>query len=132
MIVLDASAAIELLLVTARGSAVRERIARPEESLHAPHLLDVEVAQVLRRYQLSGALANDRARQALRDLADLDISRYPHDVLLPRVWELRRAVTAYDAVYLALAEALDAALLTFDRRLASAAGHGARVEIVAE
>lgn len=131
MIVLDASAAIELLLVTSRGSAVRERIARPEETLHAPHLLDVEVAQVLRRYHLSGALGSDRARQALVDLADLDIARYPHDSLLPRVWALRRNVTAYDAVYLALAEVLGAGLLTFDRRLASAGGHRARIEVLA-
>jgi predicted nucleic acid-binding protein len=130
VIVLDASAVVELLLATARGAAVRARIAEPEESLHAPHLLDVEVAQVLRRYHLAGDLGAGRAREALADLADLPVSRYPHDVLLPRVWELRRSVTAYDAVYVALAEALRAPLLTFDRRLAGAPGHRARVEIL--
>jgi predicted nucleic acid-binding protein len=130
VIVVDASAVVELLLVTTRGIAVRARIARPEESLHAPHLLDVEVAQVLRRYHLAGDLGTGRARQALADLADLPVIRYPHDVLLPRVWELRRNVTAYDAVYVALAEVLEAPLLTCDRRLRAAPGHRARVEIL--
>ena len=128
MIVLDASAVVELLLGSPRGATVRARIERPDESLHAPHLLDVEVASVLRRYQLSGDLTADDGREALTDLAGLDIARYPHDPLLPRVWELRTAVTAYDAVYLALAEILEAPLLTLDRRLARARGHGARVE----
>ncbi|HEY7140702.1 MAG TPA: type II toxin-antitoxin system VapC family toxin [Methylomirabilota bacterium] len=128
MIVLDASAVVELLLGSPRGAMVRARIQRPDESLHAPHLLDVEVASVLRRYHLSGEISDDEGREALADLAGLDIARYPHDPLLPRVWELRRSVTAYDAVYLALAEVLEAPLLTLDRRLARARGHGARVE----
>jgi predicted nucleic acid-binding protein len=130
VIVLDASAVVELLLATRRGVGVQARIARPAESLHAPHLLDVEVAQVLRGYHLAGDLGAGRAREALADLADLPVSRYPHDVLLQRVWELRRTVTAYDAVYVALAEVLGAPLLTFDRRLAAAPGHRARVEIL--
>jgi predicted nucleic acid-binding protein len=128
VIVLDASAVVELLLGSPRGAMVRARIQRPDESLHAPHLLDVEVASVLRRYHLSGEISDDEGREALADLAGLDIARYPHDPLLPRVWELRRSVTAYDAVYLALAEVLEAPLLTLDRRLARARGHGARVE----
>ncbi len=129
MIVLDASAVVELVLGSPRGAAVRARVEHPDESLHAPHLLDVEVASVLRRYQLSGALSAEDGREALADLAGLDIARYPHDLLLPRVWELRTSVTAYDAVYLALAELLEAPLLTLDRRLARARGHGARVEV---
>ena len=129
MIVLDASAVVELVLGSERGSVVRARIQRPDESLHAPHLLDVEVASVLRRYQLSGELSSDEGREALSDLAGLDVVRYPHDALLPRVWELRTHVTPCDAVYLALAEILDAPLITLDRRLARARGHGARVEV---
>ena len=105
---------------------MRARIQRPDESLHAPHLLDVEVASILRRYHLSGELSAEDGREAL---AGLDIARYPHDPLLPRVWELRASVTAYDAVYLALAEVLEAPLLTLDRRLARARSHGARVEL---
>ena len=129
MIVLDASAVIELVLGSSRGATVHARIQRRDESLHAPHLLDVEVASVLRRYQLSGALSSEDGREALADLAGLDIVRYPHDPLLPRVWELRTSVTAYDAVYLALAEVLEAPLLTLDRRLARVRGHGVGVEV---
>lgn len=127
MIVLDASAVIELLLGT--GPRIAARIARPGETLHAPHLLDVEVAHVLRRLQLGGELEEERGRQALEDLADLDLERYPHHDFLPRVWELRRQMTAYDAVYVALAEALRAPLLTLDERLASSPGLRVRVEL---
>jgi len=130
LIVLDASAAIELLLNTHGGRRVATRLSDPAESLHSPHLLSVEVAQVLRRYVASGAVSAEIASAALDDLADLDIARYGHEPFLPRVWELRANVTAYDAVYLALAEALDAPLLTFDRRLAAAPGHGAVVEVL--
>lgn len=98
--------------------------------MHAPHLIDVEVAQVIRRYAAKGEMDNARGRAALEDLADFPLRRYPHDVLLPRVWELRSNLTAYDAVYVALAEALDAPLLTRDQRLAAAAGHRARMELV--
>ena len=129
MIVLDASAAVELLLGTVRGEAVRRRIGQPDETLHAPHLLDIEVAQVLRRLQRVGVLGVERAAEAIDDLIEYPLRRYPHDVLLPRVWDLRGAVTAYDAVYIALAEVLDAPLLTFDRALATAPGHRARVEV---
>ena len=128
MIVLDASAVIELLLGT--GPKIAARIARPGETLHAPHLVDVEVAHVLRRLQLGGELDEERGRQALEDLTDLDVERYGHHDFLPRVWELRRNATAYDAVYLALAEALRAPLLTLDARLAASPGHRARVELV--
>jgi len=64
------------------------------------------------------------------DLADFPLRRYPHDLLLPRIWDLRNNLTAYDATYVALAEALDAPLLTRDRRLAAAAGHRAQIELV--
>ena len=130
MIVLDASVVLEVLLRMPAGIAVEERLFEPEETLHAPHLLDVEVAQVLRRYALAGEVAAERCRAALDDLAGLPLTRYPHDFLMSRVWDLRANLSAYDAVYVALAEALDAPLLTRDQRLANAPGHGARVEMV--
>lgn len=132
MIVLDASAALEFLLRTASGEAVADRIGSPDETLHAPHLIDLEVAQVLRRYEAAREISSSRAQEALEDFSDLDVARYPHEILLPRIWELRRNVTAYDGAYLALAEALGAPLLTADERLASAPGHSARVEFVTE
>jgi predicted nucleic acid-binding protein len=130
LIVVDASALLELLLRTPTARAVEKRVFETRETLHAPHLLDVEVAQVIRRYAANGEIDSERGRTALADLADLTLYRYPHDFLLPRVWDLRNNLTAYDAVYVALAEALDAPLLTCDRRLAAAAGHHARVELV--
>jgi predicted nucleic acid-binding protein len=131
LIVLDASAAIELVLRTHRGAEVRKRIAPDDETLHAPHLLDLEVAQVLRRYESLGDLTAGTAREALADFSDLRIERYPHDLFLSRIWELRKNATAYDAAYLALAEALAATLLTADAKLAAVPAHRARVEVLA-
>jgi predicted nucleic acid-binding protein len=131
VIVVDASAILELLLHGPAWREVAARIASSDEDLHAPHLLDLEVAQVLRRHAQTGAIGDERGRQALADLADLDLARHPHDLFLPRIWELRGRVTAYDAAYLALAEALAAPLLTLDRRLARAGGHRVRIEIPA-
>lgn len=130
MIVLDASVVLEVLLRMPAGVALEERLFRAEETLHAPHLIDVEVAQVLRRYALAGDVDAERCRAALEDLAGFSLTRYPHDFLMQRVWDLRANLSAYDAVYVALAEALDAPLLTRDQRLANAPGHGARVELV--
>ncbi|HVT19360.1 MAG TPA: type II toxin-antitoxin system VapC family toxin [Thermoanaerobaculia bacterium] len=130
MIVLDASAVIEVLLQTAVGERLAERLLTAEASLHAPHLLDVEVAQVLRRFVMRGELDPARARQALEALADFPLERYAHDQLLPRIWALRENLTAYDAAYVALAEALGATLLTRDARTFRAPGHSARVEVV--
>jgi predicted nucleic acid-binding protein len=130
MMVVDASTILELLLNTPAAGRIAERLFPPGESLHAPHLLDIEVAQVIRRYCRAGELASERGREALADLADLPITRYPHDFLLARIWELRHNLTAYDASYVALAEALDAPLLTCDRRLAAASGHDARIEVM--
>jgi len=127
---LDASALIEVLLRTPAARAVERFMFAPGETLHAPHLLDVEVAQVIRQYAANGEIAAERGRVALGDLCDLRVQRYPHDFLLRRVWDLRNNLTAYDAVYVALAEALDALLLTRDRRLANAGGHHARVALV--
>ena len=130
MIVLDASAALEWLLSTPLGVDVAERISDADETLHAPHLLDLEVAQVLRRYQQRGEIDAARGSEGLAILQALDLERYPHDVLLPRIWQLREVATAYDAAYLALAEALAAPLLTADAKLARTRGHRARVELL--
>jgi predicted nucleic acid-binding protein len=129
VIVVDASAALELLLRTPGASTVERRLFSANETLHAPHLIDIEVAHVLRRYALAGDMSAQRGHEALEDLADLSLRRYPHEVFLPRVWELRANLSAYDAIYVALAEALDAPLFTRDRRLAGAPGHRARVEL---
>jgi predicted nucleic acid-binding protein len=130
VIVVDASALLEALLRTRAAEAVEARLFSSRQTLHVPHLIDVEVAQVVRRYAAAGEIDEERGRAVLVDLADLPLTRYSHDFLLPRVWDLRNNLTAYDAVYVALAEALDAPLLTRDRRIAAAAGHYAKVELV--
>lgn len=130
MIVPDASAVIEVLLRSPAGRAIESRLFDRAKSLHAPHLLDVEVAQILRRYALRGELTPARGNAALDWLAEVPLARYPHAALLPRMWALRWNMTAYDAAYVALAEALGATLLTRDRRLASAPGHSAAIELI--
>lgn len=130
MIVVDASACIETLLNTQAAAELRRRMFATGETLHAPHLLDIEVTQVLRRFVAMGEISDERAKIALDDLADLRMHRYPHDLFLPRVWTLRHNLTAYDAIYVALAEALGAELVTCDRRLASAAGRHAKIIVV--
>ena len=118
-----------MIPVDAAGT-VAARLFDSGDSLAAPHLIDVETVHVLRRYALAGEIDDGRSREAVADLADMPIRRYPHDILLPRVWDLRHNFTAYDAVYVAPAEALDATLVTRDRRLAGTAGHGAEIELL--
>ena len=130
MIVLDASALVELLLGTGPGRGIGERVADPALGVHVPHLADVEVTQALRRYVREGELDAASAAGALEDLRALDLQRHSHEPLLDRVWALRANLTAYDAVYVALAEALDTTLLTCDGRLARAPGMSRRVELV--
>lgn len=130
MIVVDSSLILEVLLRTQVAPQIEERIFSPAETLHAPHLLDLEVAQVLRRYCASGGIKPERGWEAVVDLADLPITRYPHEIFIFRIWELRHNMTAYDAVYVALAENLPAPLLTRDARLASASGHEAAIELL--
>ena len=130
MIVLDASAAIEWLLGRDLGEQVAQRLLAPDQSVHVPHLWSVEVAQVLRRFVRSGTLTPDRARQAVGDAKDLPAARYPHEPLLDRAWQLRDNMTIYDGVYLALAEALDAPLVTTDERMQSSPGHDANVDLI--
>jgi predicted nucleic acid-binding protein len=129
MIVLDASAAVDWLLQTPAGQRIEKRIYSSSESLHAPHLLDLEVAQVLRLLVRDGSVSTQRAAGAIQDLIDLRVSRYPQFVLLLRIWQLRHDFSAYDAAYIVLAERLGATLITRDARLAAAPGHAARVEL---
>jgi predicted nucleic acid-binding protein len=128
VIVVDASVIVEVLLGTPASGRIVDRILAPRASVHAPHLLDLEVANALRRYSVFGTLPPDWGRDALEDLRGLPITRYPHDLFLGRIWELRNNIAAYDAAYVALSEALDAPLLTRDARLADSSGHQARIE----
>ena len=130
MIVIDASAAIELILRTELGERVEIRALDPNERLHAPYLLDLEVAQVLRRLTHLKEITPARAHEALEDFSVLVVERSAHRDLLPRIWELRDSMTAYDGAYVALAEALDAPLMTCDVRLARSHGHRATVELL--
>jgi predicted nucleic acid-binding protein len=130
VIVVDASAMTELLLQTDLGTRVERRLLR-DEDLHAPHLLDVEVLSALRRLVRTGEVASERAEDAIDDLQLLRLARHGHEDLLPRVWDLRDNVTAYDAVYVALTEALDATLVTCDRAL-GAATSAARIEVIVD
>ncbi len=132
MIVLDASAAVAVLLNLGAGAPhIRERMDRAGDDLHAPHLFEIEVVSVLRRYALNGALSPARAHLALDRLSTMRVSCYPHTALLSRVWELRDNVSAYDAAYIALAETLEAPLVTRDARLACAPGIRGEVEVYA-
>jgi predicted nucleic acid-binding protein len=129
MIVLDASAVVDWLLQTPTGKFIEDRLYAHKESLHAPHLLDLEVTQVLRRLARQGIISGRRAEEAVRDLLDLRIQRYPHFVFLPQIWQLRNNLSAYDAAYVVLAQELNATLITRDSRLASASGNAAKVEV---
>src|SRR6266700_945686 len=131
MVVLDASAALEILLKTPLGMDAGAHALHPDELLHAPHLLDIEFVHVLRRMTQSGAIQQTSAQQALDDLADLRLIRHPHGHLLQRIWELRSSISAYDAAYIALAEALDMPLLTCDARLSRSHGHRAKIHLLA-
>ena len=130
MIVVDASALLDALLRAPATQALEARLFEFGQTLHAPHLLDLEVTQVLRRCVAAGQIDEERGRAALSDLSEFPLRRYPHVLLLPRVWELRNNFTAYDAVYVALAEVIDAPLLTRDQRLAAAARRHVKVEVV--
>jgi predicted nucleic acid-binding protein len=130
MIVVDASVLVDVLLRVPGVEALDARLFDRNESLHAPHLIDVEVAHVLRRYALRGELSEARGRSALALLQRFPVTRHAHDVLLQRVWMLRHGLSAYDATYVALAEGLDATLYTRDVPLSKCTGHIARVELV--
>jgi len=131
VIVLDASVMVDLLLDTARtAEAIRERLRVERSGFAAPHLLDAEVGQVLRRFVLSGKLTSERALDALEDLAALPLTRYALTPLLVRAFALRSHATVYDAIYIALAEGLRAPLLTRDAALAKLPRLRARIELI--
>jgi predicted nucleic acid-binding protein len=130
VIVVDASALLEFLLQTSRGARVETRLFRKDDELHAPALVDVEITQRLRRLVRSGEVSAGRAVEAIADLTDLDLHRHPHLDLLGRAWKLRDNISAYDAMYVALAEALQGTLVTCDGPLAKAPGHRARIEVI--
>lgn len=127
MLVIDTSALLESLVARDRPPGLLERLA--SDDLSAPHLLDVEVLSGLRRLVATGELSDDRANDARTDFAAMAILRYPHGVLSDRAWELRHNLSAYDAVYVALAEVLDVPLVTCDRTMGTAPGHRAVVEV---
>ena len=128
MIVVDSSAVIAVLVGRPRVDELEARL-NDDPDLHAPHLIDIEVLHALRRLVMQGDLLEDRAQDVRSDFRDLLITRYPHEPLADRIWELRQNLTAYDATFVALAEALDRPLLTCDARLSRAGGHRARVEL---
>lgn len=130
MIVVGASALLEFLLQTSVGARVEARLFLDEDELHAPHLLDVEVVQGLRRLVRTGEVASGRADEAIADLTDLNLYRHAHVDLLARAWKLRDNIGAYDAMYVALAEAIEATIVTCDSPLAKAPGHHARIEVI--
>jgi len=127
MVVVDASALVEVLTAGAASDALYARL-RGEE-LHAPHVVDLEVTHALRRLDRTRALETSRCSQALLFLRAMSLFREPHEPLLERCWELRANLTAYDAAYVALAEALEAPLITRDARLHAAPGHRAAIEL---
>lgn len=130
MIVIDASALVELLIGgTARALKLAARISELSESLHAPFLVDLEVISVLRSLEARRQLTPQLAAGALSTLLALDLLRYPHEPLAPRIWQLRGNLTAYDASYVALAESLSAPLVTCDAQLAAAPGNRAQIEL---
>jgi predicted nucleic acid-binding protein len=133
MLVVDASALTELLLGRHAGEPVAAALREHDFDLHAPHLVDVEVLSALRRVVASGDASAARAAEAVADLLDLPLRRYPHEELVPRIWELRASFSAYDAAYVALAEVIaedGAPLLTSDARLARAAATQIGVEVI--
>jgi predicted nucleic acid-binding protein len=129
MLIVDASCLYEVVVDAAQAESVRERLAADEDHA-APHIIDVEVMSVIRRDRLIGRLDATAANQAIDDLRDWPGERFGHRSLLERAWQLRENVRAWDAMYVALAEALDGTLLTLDRRLATASGVGCPVEVV--
>ena len=130
MIVIDASALLEMLLQTGKAERLMQRALADSERLNAPELLDIEAANVMRRLTQRKEISLQRAERAFEDFSQLIIERHSHAPLLPRIWELRDSMSAYDAAYIALAEGLGAPLLTCDARLARAHGHHANVELI--
>ncbi len=131
VIVADAGVILEaVVFIGALGPLARRRQTR--QRVHAPELVDLEVASALRRLVRRGSLTAEQATYALSDLRRARITRHSHRPFLPRIWELRDNVSAYDAAYVAIAERADATLLTLDRRLAQAHGPRCRIEVLGD
>jgi predicted nucleic acid-binding protein len=130
MIVVDASVIVDLLLQGPDSAKLADRLLNPTQILNAPQLLDIEVAQVLRRYAAIGDLSAERGRAAIDDLSALPIERWGHELLLRRIWDHRNNLSAYDATYLALAEALDCGVWTRDSRFARSPATAGRVRTI--
>jgi len=128
--VLDASGAVEFLLNTAAGKRLAARLADEAVVVHVPHLIDLEIAQVLRRYVRQGTLDARQGMLALDRWRGLDVQRYSHEPFLDRIWQLRSNVTTHDAIYIALAEALSTVLITGDRKLAGTPGANVAIELM--
>jgi predicted nucleic acid-binding protein len=130
MLIVDASCLYEVVVDAERSEQVRERLAGDPDHA-APHLVDGEVLSIVRRDHLLGRLDATAARQAIEDLRDWPGERYGHRALLERAWELRDTLRAWDALYVALAEALDATLITLDARLGRAHGPSCSIDVIA-
>jgi predicted nucleic acid-binding protein len=128
VIVIDASAFVDVLIRRAPTAAWLEDRLGTGRALHVPAVFDLEVLQSLRGLEGRGEVSAGRLVAALVEFSDLRASRHDHELLRSRVWELRHNLTAYDAAYVALAEALEAPLVTTDARLARSSGHEATIE----
>lgn len=129
MLVIDASAVVEVVMGTPHGFVIEEAVFGSGEPIAAPHLIDVEVLHVVRRCHRQRLLTTERSEQALGDLANLPIMRYGHLPLYSAVWRLRDHLKAYDATYVALAEMFDAPIVTCDGKLARSTGHKVNVRL---
>ena len=123
MLVVDASAVVELLMATPTGFEIEQRLFSSGELLAAPHLIDIEVLHAIRRFHGTNLLNTERAEEALEDFGDLAITRYGHELLRADIWRMRDNLTAYDAAYVALGALLDAPVVTCDGKLARSKGH---------
>lgn len=130
MIVADASAVLEVLLNTPAGTEIGRRVFAEGQTIHVPHLIDVEILNALRRLDRAGEIRPARIGEILQDYFDMLLTRYPHSILISRIWELRHNWTSYAAAYIALAEELAAPLITRDRVLAASTGHRAKVIVI--
>jgi predicted nucleic acid-binding protein len=128
VLIVDTSAALSALAATDPAPGLVERLAG-DGDLHAPHLIDTEILHALRRMTMTGELSEERAADARTDFAELSLTRYPHQPLSDRIWALRHNLTAYDATFVALAETLDAPLVTCDTSVATAPTHHASTEL---
>ena len=127
MLVVDTAAIVDVLLADDPKPLLEERVSGGD--LHAPHLIDVEFLHVVRRFVAIGGITVERAMGTRSDFAALPITRYPQGPLLDRMWDLRENLTAYDAAFVALSEALDVPLVTTDARLAASPSHRATIEV---